>query len=383
MPTQPTQPQPPVDPSKLWIVSGYSSVNLRNEPSPDATVIRQLQKGTVVQLRYWTGKYACVEVNGQRGFMMASYLQPADNNYMVNALDTVELTGTYTYEQMMEDLVTFHQNHPELVELEVVGYSELGNQIPVLRMGNPDAQYHVLIQGAIHGREHMTAWLVMALADYWLDQDLASYGDVCYHLIPMINPDGVIISQTGRLTAEQLQIYYMDRSKGYTYFGQQEYAALWKANGLGVDLNRNFPSGWDEITDRSDPSSRNYKGTEPFSAAETRAVRDYTLAYDFDATISYHAMGCVIYYDYGNKQPVNRLSADLAYKMVNVTGYYMIPSGGNSHAGFKDWAIDELGIPSLTIEIGCEDAPLAERELYSTFVRNRDVLPAIAKWLKK
>lgn len=44
--------------------------------------------------------------------------------------------------------------------------------------------------------------------------------------------------------------------------------------------------------------------------------------------------------------------------------------------------IEELEIPSLTIEIGCEDAPLAEREIYSIFVRNYRILPAAALWLQ-
>lgn len=52
-------------------------------------------------------------------------------------------------------------------------------------------------------------------------------------------------------------------------------------------------------------------------------------------------------------------------------------------AGYKDWAIDTLEIPSLTIEVGCQEAALAEREIYSIFVRNYRVLPAIARWLQR
>ena len=51
-------------------------------------------------------------------------------------------------------------------------------------------------------------------------------------------------------------------------------------------------------------------------------------------------------------------------------------------AGYKDWVIDTLEIPSLTIEIGCEEAALAEREIYSIFVRNYRVLPAAARWVQ-
>lgn len=45
--------------------------------------------------------------------------------------------------------------------------------------------------------------------------------------------------------------------------------------------------------------------------------------------------------------------------------------------------VDELEIPSVTVEIGCQDSPLAEREMYSIFARNYRVLPAIARWLQE
>jgi hypothetical protein len=125
----------------------------------------------------------------------------------------------------------------------------------------------------------------MAIADYWLEQDVLSCGDVCYHIIPMSNPDGVTISQTGTLNGMQQQIHRSDLQKGYTSQTETAYAAGWKANGEGVDPNKNFPAGWELIDDRSEPSSEQYQGTEPFSAAEAAALRDYTLKYDFDTTI--------------------------------------------------------------------------------------------------
>lgn len=41
-----------------------------------------------------------------------------------------------------------------------------------------------------------------------------------------------------------------------------------------------------------------------------------------------------------------------------------------------------LKIPSLTIEVGCGDSPLALRELYSVFARNLSLLPTIARWVQ-
>lgn len=80
---------------------------------------------------------------------------------------------------------------------------------------------------------------------------------------------------------------------------------------------------------------------------------------------------------------MNGESYSLAMAVRNVTGYPLEDSDSLDGAGYKDWVMEELGIPSLTIEVGCEEAPLAEREIYSIFERNLEVLPAIAKWLRQ
>lgn len=369
--------------SDQWIVTDCDYANLRKYADSSYQVLAKVPRGEKVTVKGWNCKYAWVEYQGIKGYIMACYLKPDEGAYINSVLDTVPMTDKLTYDQMMDALVSFDLNHPELVDLEIIGYSSLGRQIPVIRIGDINAKHHVLLHGAIHGREYATTWVLMTMIDYWLDRDLMSFGDVCYHIIPMVNPDGVTISQTKTIPDSLLSVYQYDLENGYTTLSKSEYAKYWKANGLGIDLNRNFPAGWDKVADRSQPSSRNFKGTEPFDAVETQMLRDYTFRYEFDATVSYHAMGCVIYYDYGDNKTVNAQSKSLAQSVNKVTGYLMIASNGNSHAGYKDWAIDTMQIPSLTIEIGCEDTPLAAKEMYSLFIRNRDVLPAIAKWLKK
>ena len=232
----------------------------------------------------------------------------------------------------------------------------------------------------MHAREHFTAWFLMALADHSLSQGYAS--DVCYHIIPMSNPDGVVLSQSGVLDDAQTDIYEADLAAGYTKATPALYAQQWKANALGIDLNRNFSSGWEVSLERPAASSEKYRGDEPFSAAESRALRDYTLQFDFDATISVHSHGSVIYYQYGNRQPVNSQSYDLALAVQGVTGYEPISYDGTTGAGYKDWAMDALGIPSLTLEIGCYNTPLAQRDIYNTFVRCESLFPAINTWLQ-
>ena len=345
-------------------------------------VFARIPKGETMQLLSWDYTSAKVSYNGMTGYVATKYIMPADTDYFEKTLSTVAPTNTYTYDQMLEDIKLLSQKYPDKMEVSSIGISEMGRNIPVIRIGKADAKYNVLLQGAIHGREHMTAWLLMAMTDYWLERDILSYGDVCYHIIPMMNPDGVTISQTGKLNDTQNDIYKNDKNSGYTSASKLNYAKDWKANALGVDLNRNFSAGWEMLDDRTAPSSQKYQGQAPFCATETAALRDYTLSYDFDATVSYHSSGDLIYWSYGNKTGVNNASKSLAKAVRTVSGYVLSYDNGDSAAGYKDWAQDVLEIPSITIEIGRSDSPLAMREIYSVFTRNCRVLPAIARWLQ-
>lgn len=365
----------------VWEANCNEYISLR-KTAGGSEVLEKIPAGATVILRSWNGRYANVSYGDKEGYVLSSYIKPHDSTYLSNSLSLVTWESNYTYEQMQADIAQMSQIYPNVLAVSTIGTSELGREIPVLRIGNENARYHILFQGAIHGREHMTAWLLMALTDYWLARDIQSYGDVCYHIIPMLNPDGVTISQTATLTPQQESIYQKDNEKGYTSLSQSEYATAWKANGLGTDLNRNFPSGWESITARDAASSEKYRGTSPFSAAETECLRDYTLKYAFDATISYHASGSLIYYEYGSNESINAASEKLGEAIKTATGYPLEGSSSVDGAGYKDWAIDALKIPSLTIEVGCDGTPLAQRELYSIFVRNRSVLPEIARWVQ-
>ena len=358
-------------------------MSLRRYADASSQSLATIPRGAKLKLISWYGKFARVEYNGIKGYVLANYIAP-DNGYFINTvLDTVSVTATYTYEQMLDDLIEFDQRYPDLVDLEIIGYTTMGEQIPVIRVGNENAKYHILFQASIHGREHATTWVLMALLDYWLDRGIDAYTDTCFHIIPMVNPDGVRISQTATLPDSLLAVYQNDLKNGYTSLSKEAYAKNWKANGRGVDLNRNFDAGWSSITNRTSPSSELYRGTSVFSEPETQALREYTQRYTFNTTISYHAMGSAVYYDYGNNTAVNNKGLSLGREVCSVTGYHLIDSVGIDSAGYKDWVIQELKIPSLTVEIGSQSAPLAERELYSTLIRNLKVFDTVVQWLRK
>lgn len=363
---------------RLWTPLCESFIYLRDLDM--STVICEVPLGAELLLHKWQGKYALVTYNGQKGYVSANYIQPLDKEYFTKRLSVLSPTAQYTYEQMVTDMAALQATYPDSVKLDTIGKSEMNRDIPVMIVGNPQAPNHVLMQGAMHAREHFTAWLLMAIMDSSLKAKLLSE-NVCYHVIPMSNPDGVTLSQTQTLNENQAQIYLRDLAYGYVNLGQNEYARQWKANALGVDLNRNFPAGWENKAEHPEPSISRYRGESPLCAAESKALADYTQSRQFDSTFSFHSHGSVLYYAYGSKQPVNDLSYSLALAVQKQTGYTPIGYDGTTGAGYKDWAMDALGIPSLTVEIGSTQTPLETRDIFNTFARFEGLLPAISAWL--
>ncbi|MBR2937281.1 MAG: hypothetical protein IKB80_02130 [Oscillospiraceae bacterium] len=375
--TTPVQPLP--QPVSFWnpICNEYISLF----PSTESTeAFATIPRGATIGLVNWEGRFARVVWDGKVGYVYSNCLQPAESDYFAKHLKVLTPTTKYTYDQMYADMGKLQALYPDLISLSTIGKSELMRDIPVMIVGNTDAKYHILVQAAIHGREHFTAWIAMAMMDSILKQG-ALPSDVCYHIIPMSNPDGVFISQSGKLEERQIQVYELDLDFGHTNSSTTEYATQWKANACGEDINRNFMAGWDVSNERDEQSAQKYRGETPFSASEARALRDYTLSRTFHATISLHSHGSVLYYQYGTKQPVNRLSYSLAQAVQGVTGYVPTAYDNTSGAGYKDWAMEELGIPSLTVEIGSAATPIPQQDIYNTFDRCRDMLPTVYKWV--
>ncbi len=364
-----------------WYANCSTSLALRAKPRTDAAKLGNIPAGEDMILLGWQDKFAYVDYRGTRGYVSSDYLLPDAQWRPDELLTIVRETDTYTYAQMQLDIAALAEAYPTLLQVSSIGTSELGRDLTLLIVGDPDAPNHVLIHASIHAREHMTSWVVMAITEYRLSRGLAGCEDTCFHIIPMVNPDGVTLAQTGELTAQQLSIYRQDKANGYTSASQSVYASTWKANGLGVDLNRNFDAAWRATSSRSNPSAERYKGESPCSAAETAALRDYTLALMPDVTVSCHSTGSVIYYEYGNKTAPNAASKSLGQAVKAVSGYSLVGQSGLDAAGYKDWCIDSLEIPSITIEMGCSACPLPAREQYAAFMRNVRLLPVLAAWV--
>jgi murein peptide amidase A len=118
-----------------------------------------------------------------------------------------------------------------IVETRRIGTSVQGRAIMAYRVGDPEAKVRAVVLGAIHGNEKAGVVLARAIlkakrikgVDLWV--------------VPTINPDGVAHNN--------------------------------RHNAHGVDLNRNWGSGWAPLT------GNYYSGPRAWSEPETRAFREF------------------------------------------------------------------------------------------------------------
>lgn len=308
----------------------------------------------------------------------------------------VAVTEKYSYDRMEQDIQNLGARYGQLMQTNVIGTSLDGRNIYEVVLGNQSADKHILIQAGIHAREYMTPLLVMKQLEYGLAfYDKGSYEGqplsnilqhVAIHYVPMSNPDGTMLSEYGisSIRSEELRqaiqnCYTTDVAQGRTSAAFERYLTVWKANARGVDLNQNFPANWEQVVSCPNPSYATYRGASALSEPESQALANLANSRIWAATISYHSMGNVIYWDYaGNRQ--YEPSRELANLIAANTGYR--PAGASGNGGFKDWTqIKDNPIAGLTIETGSVACPLPLSEYNNIWNQNKMVWAAVAKYV--
>ena len=272
----------------------------------------------------------------------------------------------YTYSEMCQDIKSLCKTYSGYVSFETIGESEKGRKIYDVILGNPEADNTVLVISAIHGREYITTAVCMKQLEYYLMNynktvDGKKISDVfsnCnVHYVMMANPDGVTISQTS--------------------------VALWKGNANGVNLNLNFPYNFKRGGKKKDNS---YTGKKAASESETKAIIKLTKKLNKTqklAVINYHAMGRIVFGDYNGKDSSLRSDINKMYRIArNTTGYASSSGyGGKSNGNYRSYLIYDLGVPSITLEIGSISCPVPRYQYATEFKRNKLVLLREASWL--
>lgn len=260
----------------------------------------------------------------------------------------------YTYEQLMFEV----EHVKEITEVGTIGKSEQGRTIPFVKIGN--GKRHMLLIGTHHAREWITSQFLMKLVREYADA-YASQGkvgpypaslldDTAIIVIPMLNPDGVVIQQQG-LKASGINGKF--KLWSMNHFSND--FSRWKANGKGIDLNRQYPSGWDELNKLPAwPSFKQYRGNQPSEAVEVQQLMNFTEKLKPEIAIAYHTSGQEVYWYYKNSQDTIERDFSLAVQIARKTGYELtFPEKDAVGGGYTDWFISAFQKPGFTIEM-CE-----------------------------
>ena len=168
-----------------------------------------------------------------------------------NSMVFAEITDYRTREQVISDFLDLEATYPELVTHETIGYTVEGRDIFLFKIGNVSGGT-VFIDASIHGNEHSTTETL-----YWVVEWILTSGEEHAQrirqrnyvlVIPMINADR---------------------------YGNSRY------NAHGVDLNRNYETGWGKFNDTN-------RGPYPLSEPETQAVHSVFLTYNITWYLNLH-----------------------------------------------------------------------------------------------
>ncbi|HRH60668.1 MAG TPA: M14 family zinc carboxypeptidase, partial [Chitinophagaceae bacterium] len=212
---------------------------------------------------------------------------------------------------------------------------------------NPDAdesEPEILYTALHHAREPLSASQLIYYMWYLLEnyrklpaiRSLVDSTEMFF--IPCLNPDGYIYNQTTNPNG----------------------GGLWRKNrrnngdgNFGIDLNRNYGYKWgyDNIGSSPYTYSDTYRGTAPFSEAETQIVRDFCNQHSFKYALNNHTYGNVLVlpYSYGTKTftPDSAEYSDDAQNLVKCNGFsYGIAIqtvGYTANGDSDDWMYGEQG----------------------------------------
>ncbi|ULT55652.1 M14 family metallopeptidase [Neobacillus drentensis] len=245
------------------------------------------------------------------------------------------------------------------IKVSKIGTSVLGNPIHELRIGKGYKKIHM--NASFHANEWITTLVLMRLLNQYLlsitnEQSVkgkkatALYENVELSLVPMVNPDGVDLVLNG--APSHLRQEVIEINEGSDDF------IHWKANIRGIDLNNQFPANWDLCRKNKKPktpASRDFPGIEPLTEPEAAAMEELARKNQFDLILAFHTQGEEFYWGYEGLEPPE--SELLAKEFEKVSGYRAIRYV-NSHAGYKDWFIQEFHKPGFTLELGRGINPL-------------------------
>lgn len=270
-----------------------------------------------------------------------------------------------------------------------IGKSVLQRPIFCIKIGK--GKKRILLQFAIHAREHITSFLALLQAKHTLKQKI----DGTAFFVPLANPDGVCLCFDGLKSIKQAKSDFRLSKTMFPFLrkphfninttkiknelltlNKSENFSLWKANINAVDLNVNFDAHWGQGKQNVfEKAPENFVGPHPNSEPETKILAKLAKKLKPQVTISYHSKGEVIFWKFFQDKKTLKKHFCFAKEIAKLTGY-KLKTNPHSTGGFKDFCIEKFNVLSLTIEVGKNTLkhPVSKEHLKTVFNQNKNVV---------
>lgn len=332
--------------------------------------VAKVNKNGIVNARKKGTAVIVAQVKKSSHNLIKTKITVKEEPWLVNDKDSV-----YSYEDMTRDLKNIAWKYRGKASLKSLGSSEDGRTIWCLRVGNPSAGRKIVIDAGIHAREWMNPLMIVHKCEEILRQYTDYKGtlkNACLYVVPMINPDGVTISQYGfgAIRSEKLR-KICQKTKAS--------ARTWKGNARGVNLNFNFPGGWNPENKSKKPDGNSYPGEKAASEKETKVMMSFINSLSgIRGALNYHSTGSILYWNYNveGTPALYERQRQLATKVNSFTRYRLMPKSISTdpNGGFGDWLIYNKKIPNVTVETGSVMCPLPYSQLKKITGENTELL---------
>jgi len=290
----------------------------------------------------------------------------------------------YTYDLSELLIEGLNARYPFIISGSA-GKSVMGKNISFMTLGTGNTP--VFYNASHHANEWITTPVLFKFTEDYADA-YANKGTIFdisaerlfinkrLSIIPLVNPDGVDLVN-GAVPRDSS--FYTEAVGISQRYPQIPFPSGWKANISGTDLNLNYPAGWENAKEikfnqgYTTPAPRDFVGTTPLSAPESRSLYDYTQKNNFALTLSYHTQGEVIYWKYLDFNPPR--SFEIGEELSRVSGYNLeITPSESGYAGYKDWFIYFYNRPGYTVEVGTGENPLPLTQFSEIYSDNLPLL---------
>lgn len=259
------------------------------------------------------------------------------------------------YTNMIAQYELWRTANPNLVSRQQIATSWGNRAVWAYRISNQKTSSsqvaNVIIIGGIHAREWISPSVCMYFADNLIDRikNDPVYANlmrrVAVYIVPSLNPDGYVHSWTNNR--------YWRKNRRNNGDGTR-----------GVDLNRNYATGWGGEGSSGSTNSDIYRGPSPLSEPENQGLRNLAQSLpNVVAFIDYHSYSQLIMWPWGYQEPL--CADDATHRFIggrmrsaifNHSGkvyedgpiYTTIyPASG----GTVDWFYNPIGALSFTVEL--------------------------------